>query len=789
MKIKMALSVASILVTQNLLLANETTKLDDVQVVTSASGYEQKITDAPASISVITQEDLQKKPYVNLLDAVKDIEGVDIGETNDKTNNGTVSIRGMGSDYTLILIDGKKQNNSGDIYPNSFEGAQLASIPPLSMIERIEVVRGPMSTLYGSDAMGGVINIITKKISKEWTGAIGYAKTFQTDNAYGNNDKTDVSIMGPLIKDKLGLSLRGSFYDQAKSNPEFEQDITYKGKTSYNKATYKKNGSFDKFVDTTYSKSNDSFGGGKGNVQNENWTFGTGLTFTPNENHTIKADFDVAKQKFDNNKYLTKDGKEVYPLGTGDSIDTIWSNQRVGYADTLRMEREQYSLFWEADWAVGKSTVGIHHIESENIGRSMPLSASDRKFVNYMKTKYSGNLANFNSTATQIEKDRFNGLMPRDARTLESTNTTYSAKYELPLNSHYIIVGTELQETALKDGVYGMSQGQTGLTKEYYQYGIFAEDNWNIIDPVTLTFGARYDKHEDFGDNVSPRAYATYAINDNWTVKGGVSTGYKAPKASDLQEGITGFGGQGTSPWIGNPDLKPEKSVSYEAAIYYEHPNKHNFNITLFQNDFKDKIDSSTKLKGSAGVEWAELSSSYGTLTQKQNVGKATIKGLETAGKFYLLDNLAIKANWTYLDSEIKSDDEATNGRPLRESPKHMYSATLDYQATSKFNTYLQYSGEIDRFNERYETKENSGNYQDLYYKDFSTWNLGATYKFTKDFTLIGRVNNLFDKDYLKYSVADVTKFKDGNNNGVKYNEYNNKPAGRNFWVSARYTF
>lgn len=787
MRIKMALSVASILVTQNLLLANETTKLDDVQVVTTASGYEQKITDAPASISVITQEDLQKKPYTNLLDAVKDIEGVDIGETNDKTNNGTVSIRGMGSDYTLILIDGKKQNNSGDIYPNNFGGAQLASIPPLSMIERIEVIRGPMSTLYGSDAMGGVINIITKKISKEWTGAIGYAKTFQTDNAYGNNDKTDVSIMGPLIKDKLGLSLRGSFYDQAKSNPEYEK-ITYNGKTSYNKATYNKNGTFKAFEDTTYSKSNDSFGGGKGNVQNENWTFGTGLTFTPSENHTIKADFDVAKQKFDNNKYLTKDGKEVYPLGTGDSIDTIWSNQRVGYADTLRMEREQYSLAWEADWAVGKSTVGVHHIESSNIGRSMPLTASDRKFVDDMKTKYPGTLANFNLNATQIEKDRFNGLMPRDARTLESTNTTYSAKYELPLNSHYIVVGTELQETGLKDGVYGMDKGLTNRKKEFYQYGLFAEDNWNIIDPLTLTFGARYDKHEDFGDNISPRVYATYAINDNWTIKGGVATGYKAPKASDLQEGITGFGGQGTTPFFGNPDLKPEKSVSYEAAVYYEHPDKHNFNVTLFQNNFKDKIDSSTTLVN-VPAEWQSYVSASNPPKQNQNVGEATIKGLEASGKFFILDNLSIKANWTWLNSEIKSDDKATNGRPLEDSPKHMYSATLDWQATSKFNTYLQYSGEIDRFNERYESKAESGNYQDLYYKDFSTWNLGATYKFTKDFTLIGRVNNLFDKDYLKYSVADVTKFKDGNNNAVKYNEYNNKLAGRNFWVSARYTF
>ena len=63
MKIKMALSVASILVTQNLLLANETTKLDDVQVVTSASGFEQNIKDAPATITVITSEELEKKSY------------------------------------------------------------------------------------------------------------------------------------------------------------------------------------------------------------------------------------------------------------------------------------------------------------------------------------------------------------------------------------------------------------------------------------------------------------------------------------------------------------------------------------------------------------------------------------------------------------------------------------------------------------------------------------------------------------------------------------------------------
>src|SRR5690606_31715939 len=193
-------------------------------VVSSAAGYEQKITEAPASISVISQEDLQKKPYSNLLDAVKDLEGIDIGETTDKSGQGSVSIRGMGADYTLVLIDGKRQNNNGDIYPNDFGGLQFANIPPMSIVERIEVIRGPMSTLYGADAMGGVINIITKKVTNEWTGSISHSKTIQSKSEWGNKDTTDIALMGPLIKDKLGLSLRGSYYDSKKSNPNWEKD-------------------------------------------------------------------------------------------------------------------------------------------------------------------------------------------------------------------------------------------------------------------------------------------------------------------------------------------------------------------------------------------------------------------------------------------------------------------------------------------------------------------------------------------------------------------------------------
>src|SRR5699024_2516469 len=74
-------------------------------VVVTAAGFEQKIVDAPASISVITEEDLRSRPYTSLVDAVRDLEGVDVGETTDKTGQRTISIRGMGSEYTLILVN------------------------------------------------------------------------------------------------------------------------------------------------------------------------------------------------------------------------------------------------------------------------------------------------------------------------------------------------------------------------------------------------------------------------------------------------------------------------------------------------------------------------------------------------------------------------------------------------------------------------------------------------------------------------------------------------------------
>lgn len=130
------------------LMAN-TDSVDLGDVVVSASGFEQKITEAPASISVIGREELQRKRVTSLADALQDVEGVDVGGTVGKTGGMNISIRGMPSDYTLILIDGRRQNAAGSVTPNGFGETSTSFMPPVASIERIEVIRGPMSTLYG----------------------------------------------------------------------------------------------------------------------------------------------------------------------------------------------------------------------------------------------------------------------------------------------------------------------------------------------------------------------------------------------------------------------------------------------------------------------------------------------------------------------------------------------------------------------------------------------------------------------------------------------------------------
>jgi outer membrane receptor for ferrienterochelin and colicins len=777
------------------------------KVVISAAGYEQKITDAPASISVVTAEELSKRPYTTLLDAVRDLEGVDIGETRDKTGQGTISLRGMGSDYTLILVDGKRQNNHGDIYPNSFGGNQFGHMPPLDAIERIEVIRGPASTLYGADAMGGVINIITKKVTDKWQGSVTHTRTLETDDAFGEDITTDFNVMGPLIPGKLGLALHGSSYNRLASNPTYA-DIAYPNGEVRSRSL--------------------GFGGGGKTVDNENEVLGARLSWTPTENQSIWFDIETSSQKYDNSPRINDQGVQEYPVGTVDGIDSIWSaanyckdatgtrenvcvanggtwsrraNPRVGYSANQEFTRDTWALSHEGKWDIGNSFVSLSYVDTNNEGRTLPFTVAERDQL----------LAMFDGTGAyegMSEADRktlaTTTFLPRGQRTLSSNQYTLDAKLDMPFElagqQHVTVVGAQIIQGELEDGVFGMESGTPGAVQEHNMYSLFAEDTWYVISPLAITAGLRYDDHEVFGDQLSPRLYGVYTLNEQWTFKGGVSTGFKTPKTTQLYDGIVGFGSQGTLPMYGNPDLKPETTTSTEFAVYWQHAAGHNFNATIFHNDFDDKLASqpcgpTTGISCAATGQYADLG--YATSSKTVNIDKAVIQGLELAGRIQLVPGLALRTNYTYTDSEQKSG--ANKGRPVgdnNQSPAtHMANATLDWSATENLNVFFTAQFNSDRYR-----SWDVDNDKALYYKSYEIFHLGASFRASDAVTFNARINNLFDRDFTDYDVAfsgcvagDTNCIvADGAADGylaTVLDHYNNKDKARNIWLGVNVKF
>ena len=115
--------------------ADEPVALELNDVVVTAAGYAQSVEDAPASVTVIDGEELRRKSYRDLGDAVRDVEGVTV---NGGANETDISIRGMPADYTLIMVDGKRQS-ARESRVNGNSGYEQSFVPPSAAIERIEV--------------------------------------------------------------------------------------------------------------------------------------------------------------------------------------------------------------------------------------------------------------------------------------------------------------------------------------------------------------------------------------------------------------------------------------------------------------------------------------------------------------------------------------------------------------------------------------------------------------------------------------------------------------------------
>ncbi|MBY0540361.1 MAG: TonB-dependent receptor plug domain-containing protein, partial [Campylobacterales bacterium] len=181
------------------------TALEDV-TVTTATKTEKNIDGVSASVIIVTKEDIEKISASTLKDVFEKIPSINAQFGRfphpSSASKASVSIRGAGANGTLILIDGKRL--SGET-----EGPYELNRIPAAMIERIEIVKGSMSTLYGSDAIGGVINIITKKVDKNSsTLDVKYGQ-----NGHGEAKEKNVNFTTSGTKEDIKYKLFGSIID------------------------------------------------------------------------------------------------------------------------------------------------------------------------------------------------------------------------------------------------------------------------------------------------------------------------------------------------------------------------------------------------------------------------------------------------------------------------------------------------------------------------------------------------------------------------------------------------
>jgi len=643
----LASAVASVACTTA--VAQETPQLNDI--VVTASGFEQQISSAPASISVISREELERGYYQNVTDALRDVPGVVVTGGGRGDNGNDISIRGMPSQYTLILVDGRPQN-SRESRPNGSAGFEQDWLPPLQAIERIEVVRGPMSTLYGSDAIGGVINVITRKVADTWHGNIQLDTVLQEDSASGDSRQANFYLSGPLVGERLGLQLYG------RTSERDEDDIEY--------------GYEEKSLQSLTAR----------------------LSLAASDNHDFTAEAGITEQ--DRRSLVGRSGPvDGCRGGCTDSIGE-YTNTHVAVTHSGRF-----------DW--GTSETFVQRERSEN-----------------------------------------------QSRDIEITNTTAKTSAVIPLGMHMLTVGASWEEEALEDAKTNQISDRN--TIENSQWALFVEDEWMLTDAWALTGGLRLDDDDNYGSHLSPRLYSVWNMTPEWTLKGGVSTGYRSPNLREITPdwGQVSRGGD----IYGNPDLEPETSLNKEIALLYGNDEGLNGSLTLFHNDFEDKI---TRIACPTDI-CRDGANDFGSdPTYRVNIDDAVTQGVEASLGAPLTDTLALTASYTFTDSEQKSGEYA--GEPLTQLPRHQVSATLDWDVNARLSqwTKVTYRGE--------ESQPTTGPSQSsIVAPSYTFVDAGIGYQLNDSTTVNAGIYNLFDER-------------------ITYDEYGYVDDGRRVWLGLNVAF
>jgi len=586
---KISLSLAALAIIN---LHAQEIKLDPITISTTSFGNEQEITDVQASVQVLDKKVIESVSGRSVAQVIHEAVGLNVKDGGGSTK---ISMRGFSSDHTLIMVDGLRRTGK---YGSSDVGGIA-----LEDIERIEIVRGPMSALYGADAVGGVVNIITKEA--------------------GDKTSSKVSIIGGMAQNrdrKTGIA-------RATINVGGEKVSHVISAEAKERGDYREDSNS---VDTDLREESHKF-----------------LSYA----NTIKFGKDRLKTRLE---FYDQDDSGVNEDRFGGPIDTFEEEKRYQFSGIYNHIGENYIL--DTNFGYGYSDTDVNRGAGSET------------------TEYS-----------QVEVNSYLSMFSLDDDIV-----------------NIIAVGARHED--IEVSMY---------TKDAYRtnFNALFQNEWSVTENLSTVIGIRYDDYSDFGSTTNPRISAKYSL-DNLYFRAAYGEAFKAPSFTNMYGSFT----RGRTLISGSPDLKPETSKTYEAALGYM-SNAFTLDLVYHNTKFDDLINS-------YAVDARN--------TSYRNIDKATISGTELSLAYRLTEPLSIRASLEYLDTE---DD--TTGERLSDSARYTAKINLSY-AQDDTNYFLNFKSMRDYYGAIEGTRPTQ--YEDI---DYHVVDVKVTHAWSERLELYAGIDNI----------------------------------------------
>lgn len=637
---------------------HDTLSVNMEDVVITATRTPLPLKKTPVITRVITARDLESRGVATIQEALEnELAGVEFHQAGYGTS---LSFQGLDARYVLFLVNGERM--AGETYGN-IDYARI----PVSNIERIEIVRGASSVLYGSNAMGAVVNIITKMPQKqvEVNASLRYGTPYQdnrNETLEGTNTESDIKT----YRNKLDLpNLRGDV--SVGFNTGKLQSLTtlsYRTVDAY------------KLVGTKDEVRHYAAGELKKMGPKMIPVIGPGgsvVGMRPEMDPTTGMPvFEVKSTNLnDTTVIVSPDSRGLSVSGWRD----INVGQRFDYtlSKKFRFElsgnyfnKQRYdfngSILDDNPMSNNSKPWTYETYEGYNIKALMEHSPNENNkvYLSFIRDEYFRNLDSLSGVSTPKQNHIFN--TPRLLWTLKAGE------------SHRLTTGLELVNEQLH---FDMNPLGYDDLKSMNTGSLYVQDEIRSQKALSFTAGVRADWNNRFGWHVTPKVSVKYSVG-KFTIRGNYANGYRNPTLKELFMEFK-VPTQGETYIMGNDALKPETNHYLSLAGEFT-TQDFNISATLYNSYFRNKIDVRGHMEG------------LKTMLQYENIRRSQMGGIELIARWRICRGLFLRGNYNYLFQIDDASQEST--QYIYPSP-HTATLQADYGFSAGNNCYINFNATL----------------------------------------------------------------------------------------------